>query len=336
MNYFIIGGIGFIGIYFVSFLYEVYFEIRIYNLDIVELGILLLIVKNYKLVLGNGEEYVVIFIYCDVCQLIELEKVNIIFDDVIFNFVVVYCIFGYFDFVYFEINICGVENVCVFVEWYGIWKIVFISFIVFYGVVEELKEEIMLFMFNILYGIFKLVVEKIYQIWQVGGEGCQFIIVCFGVVFGWGENGNFMCLYWGIWGYKFMYLGCKDIIKVCIYVKELVWFMFYRLEYYDSGVELYNCCYEFVYMIEYIVEFMKRVINMKVKVFFMLGWLIMIVVGIVGVLGFLMGICLVWVRKLQIFMNICGKKLFVLGYCFCYIFEEVLVDWYKDNGNLYL
>ena len=39
----------------------------------------------------------------------------------------------------------------------------------------------------------------------------------------------------------------KRQIKACIYVKELVRFMLYRLEYHDSGVELYNCCYEPAY-----------------------------------------------------------------------------------------
>ena len=88
-----------------------------------------------------------------------------------------------------------------------------------------------------------------------------------------------------------MYPGRKDTIKACIYVKELVRFMLYRLEHHDSGVELYNCCYEPAYTIEHIVESMKRVTNMKVKVPFMPGWLIMTAAGIAGALGSPMGIC---------------------------------------------
>ena len=112
-----------------------------------------------------------------------------------------------------------------------------------------------------------------------------------------------------------MYPGRKDTIKACIYVKELVRFMLYRLEHHDSGVELYNCCYEPAYTIEHIVESMKRVTNMKVKVPFMPGWLIMTAAGIAGALGSPMGICPARVRKLQISTNICagydsGRKLF--------------------------
>ena len=40
------------------------------------------------------------------------------------------------------------------------------------------------------------------------------------------------------------YPGRKDTIKACIYVKELVRFMLYRLEHHEHGVELYNCCFK--------------------------------------------------------------------------------------------
>lgn len=93
--------------------------------------------------------------------------------------------------------------------------------------------------------------------WQVGGEDRQLTIVRPGVVFGWGENGNFTRLYWGIRGGKFAYPGRKDTIKACIYVKELVKFMLYRVEHHEYGAELYNCCYEPAYTIEHIVEAMK-------------------------------------------------------------------------------
>ena len=336
MNYFITGGTGFIGTHLANFLHEVHPEVKIYNLDIVEPGTPLPTVKKYKPALRKGEEHAATFIYCDVRQPIKLEKVNITPDDVIFNFAAVHRTPGHPDPAYFETNIRGAEKVCAFAERQGIRKIVFTSSIAPYGAAEELKEETTLPMPNTPYGISKLVAEKIHQTWQAGGEGRQLTIVRPGVVFGRGENGNFTRLYWGIRGHKFMYPGRKDTIKACIYVKELVRFMLYRLEHHDSGVELYNCCYEPAYTIEHIVESMKRVTNMKVKVPFMPGWLIMTAAGIVGAIGSPMGICPARVRKLQISTNICGKKLSASGYRFRYTFEEALADWYKDNGNLYL
>ena len=166
MNYFITGGTGFIGTHLASLLHEVYPEAKIYNLDIIEPGTPLPTVKNYKPALRKGEEHAATFIYCDVRQPIELEKVNITPDDVIFNFAAVHRTPGHPDPAYFETNIRGAENVCAFAERHGIRKIVFTSSIAPYGAAEELKEETTLPMPNTPYGISKLVAEKIHQTWH--------------------------------------------------------------------------------------------------------------------------------------------------------------------------
>ncbi len=116
MNYFIFGGTGFIGTHLSSLLHEVHPETRIYNLDIIEPGTPLPTVKNYKPALRKGEEHAATFIYCDVRQPIELEKVDITPDDVIFNFAAVHRTPGHPDPAYFETNIRGAENVCAFAE----------------------------------------------------------------------------------------------------------------------------------------------------------------------------------------------------------------------------
>lgn len=336
MNYFITGGTGFIGTHLANLLKEVHPEARIYNLDIIKPGIPLPTVKDYKPALKEGVEHASTFIYCDVRQPIELEKIDITSEDVIFNFAAVHRTPGHPDHEYFETNIRGAENVCAFAERHNIKKIVFTSSIAPYGAAEELKEESTLPTPNTPYGISKLVAEKIHQIWQASDKGRQLTIVRPGVVFGRGENGNFTRLYWGIRSHKFMYPGRKDTIKACIYVKELVQFMLYRVEHHNSGVELYNCCYEPAYTIEHIVEAMKCVTDMNVKIPYMPGWLIMSAASLLGALGAPMGICPARVRKLQISTNICGKKLATSGYDFHYTFEEALADWYKDSGNKYL
>lgn len=223
MNYFITGGSGFIGTHLTNFLKEVYPQSNIYNLDIVE----------------NSQNGKAIYIYCDVRITINLNNVEITSDDVIFNFAAVHRTPGHLDHEYFETNIRGAENVCAFAERYGIKKIVFTSSIAPYGAAEDLKEETTLPTPNTPYGISKLVAEKIHTVWQA--KDCQerqLTIVRPGVVFGKGENGNFTRLYWGIREHKFMYPGRKDTIKACIYVKELVRFMLYRLEHHEQGVEI--------------------------------------------------------------------------------------------------
>lgn len=336
MNYFVTGGTGFIGTHLINLLHEVHPEAKIYNLDIIKPGTSPLSVRNYKPVLKEGE-CLSTFIYCDVRQPIELEKVNITPDDVIFNFAAVHRTPGHPDHEYFETNICGAENVCAFAERYGIKKIVFTSSIAPYGAAEELKEETTLPTPNTPYGISKLVAEKIHMIWQAkDASKRQLTVVRPGVVFGKGENGNFTRLYWGIRKHKFMYPGRKDTIKACIYVKELVRFMLYRLEHHEQGVELYNCTFEPAYTIEQIVETMKKVTGMNHTIPLIPAWILMSVAAVAGCLGAPMGICPDRVRKLIVSTNICGKKLANSGYKFHYTFEEAIKDWYRDNDNKYL
>lgn len=318
MNYFITGGSGFIGTHLTNFLKEVYPQSNIYNLDIVE----------------NSQNGKAIYIYCDVRITINLNNVEITSDDVIFNFAAVHRTPGHLDHEYFETNIRGAENVCAFAERYGIKKIVFTSSIAPYGAAEDLKEETTLPTPNTPYGISKLVAEKIHTVWQA--KDCQerqLTIVRPGVVFGKGENGNFTRLYWGIREHKFMYPGRKDTIKACIYVKELVRFMLYRLEHHEQGVELYNCTFEPAYTIEQIVETMKNVTGMKHAVPLIPAWILMPVAAVAGCLGAPMGICPARVKKLMVSTNICGKKLANSGYKFHYTFEEAIADWFKDNGK---
>ena len=321
MNYFITGGSGFIGTHLTNLLKERFPHCHIYNLDIVE----------------NSQEGKVTYIYCDVRKPIHLEEVTVTEDDVIFNFAAVHRTPGHSDHEYFETNILGAENVTAFAEKYGIRRIVFTSSIAPYGAAENLKEEITVPTPNTPYGISKLVAEKIHTIWQAKNSSeRQLTIVRPGVVFGKGENGNFTRLYWGLRGRKFMYPGRKDTVKACIYVKELVCFMLYRLEHHEQGVELYNCTFEPAYTIEQIVATMNKVTGLNRTAPLIPAWILMPAAAVIGCLGAPMGICPARVRKLMGSTNICGKKLADSGYHFHYTFEEAIADWFKDNDNQYL
>lgn len=321
MNYFITGGSGFIGTHLTNLLKERFPHCHIYNLDIVE----------------NSQEGKVTYIYCDVRKPIHLEEVTVTEDDVIFNFAAVHRTPGHSDHEYFETNILGAENVTAFAEKYGIRRIVFTSSIAPYGAAENLKEEITVPTPNTPYGISKLVAEKIHTIWQAKNSSeRQLTIVRPGVVFGKGENGNFTRIYWGLRGRKFMYPGRKDTVKACIYVKELVCFMLYRLEHHEQGVELYNCTFEPAYTIEQIVATMNKVTGLNRTAPLIPAWILMPAAAVIGCLGAPMGICPARVRKLMVSTNICGKKLADSGYHFHYTFEEAIADWFKDNDNQYL
>ena len=225
--------------------------------------------------------------------------------------------------------------------------------VIFNFATEELKKETTLPTPNTAYGISKLVAEKIHEMWQNGDAAHrQLTIVRPGVVFGKGENGNFTRLYWAIRGHKFAYPGRKDTIKACIYVKELVRFMLWKVEEgvntnnsnntngadvkSAKGVEIYNCCFEPAYTIQHIVEAMKKVTGLTQFVPDIPNWVIMPMARAAMLLGSPMGICPARVKKLQISTNICGEKLKNCGYQFKWSFEEALVDWFEDNDRKYL
>jgi nucleoside-diphosphate-sugar epimerase len=320
MKYFIFGGSGFIGTHLINHIKKIDKESIVYNLDIME--------NNH-----NGES---IFISCDVRKPISLN-IQVTGEDVIFNFAAVHKTPGHPNNEYFETNIRGAENICVFAEQYGIRKIVFTSSIAPYGASEELKEETTLPTPNTPYGISKLVAEKIHQIWLGGDKDRQLTVVRPGVVFGKGGNGNFTRLYWGIRKRSFFYAGRKDTVKACIYVKELAGFMLHKLKNHSGSVEMFNCTFQPAFTIEQIVETMKSVTGLNRHIFKINGTLLMFVAGIIGSLGGKkLGIHPARVKKLMISTNICGKKMAKSGYVFKYTFEEAIRDWYKDNDNQFL
>lgn len=326
MNYIIFGGSGFIGTHLIHLLNEYKKEDdKIYDLDIVmpgEEGVVPGIVEKNK-----GVEY----IRLDVRKPIDFDFTPTA-DDIIFNLAAVHRTPGHSDYEYFETNIRGAENVTAFAEKHGIIKILFTSSIAPYGAAEELKKESTLPTPNTPYGISKLVAEKIHQMWQVKDEKRELTIVRPGIVYGKGEHGNMTRLYKGMKGHYFMYTGRKDTIKACIYVKELVLFIKYRMM--DNsfpGTDIFNCTFEPAYNIEQICETMKKATGLKYKVPLIPAGVLMVAATILGPIGGKkLGIHPARVRKLMVSTNISGERLAACNYKFHYGFEDTFRDWFND------
>ena len=319
MSYFIFGGSGFIGSHLVNLILQRDPHATIFNLDIVE----------------NNHAGRTSFIYTDVRNDIELpQSVAVSADDVIFNFAAIHRTPGHDDFEYFETNILGAQTVTAFATEHGIRKVVFTSSIAPYAASEEEKFEETLPTPNTPYGISKFVAERIHREWQVAGDGRELTILRPGVVFGLGENGNFTRLYWGIRSHRFAFPGRKDTIKGCIYVKDLVGFMLFKLEHHEpSATELFNCTYEPAYTIDHIVKIMKKQTGLKSWVPLIPTWVLMPAAYAARMVGSPMGICPERVRKLMTSTNISGRKLAQSGYKFRFSFDEAIADWFRDSGG---
>ena len=326
MNYIIFGGSGFIGTHLIHLLNTIKKPgDKIYDLDIVmpgEEGVVPGIVEK-----NDGVGY----IRCDVRQSIDFDFTPTA-SDIIFNLAAVHRTPGHEDHEYFETNMKCAENVAAFAEKHGIKKMLFTSSIAPYGASEDLKEETTLPTPNTPYGISKLVAEKIHIGWCGKEKDRELTIVRPGIVYGKGEHGNMTRLYKGIKGHYYIYAGRKDTIKACMYVKELVQFMQYRMiDNTFPGYDVINCTFEPAYTIEQIVEAMKASTDLKGrKVPMVPSWLLMTAATILAPVGAKKGIHPARVKKLMVSTNISGKKLAGTDYKFHYTLEESFADWFKD------
>lgn len=318
MQYFIFGGSGFIGTHLTKQILQDQNDAKVYNLDIVKSD-------------HDGQST---YINSDVRQQITIpDSITPTPDDVIINLAAIHRTPGHPDHAYFETNIRGAENVTAFADKYGVRRMVFTSSIAPYAASEEEKYEDTLPTPNTPYGISKLVAEHIHREWQQADPNRQLTILRPGVVFGYGEHGNFTRLYKSLSRHMFAFPGRKDTIKACFYVKDLAGFILYRLKNHGSGAELFNCTYEPAYTIGHIVEHIKSVTGVKTWAPLIPTWLLMPVAYIALILGSPMGICPARVRKLMISTNICGKKLAESGYQIQYPLDKAFADWMKDSGG---
>lgn len=328
MNYMIFGGSGFIGTHLIHMLKDecVKPDDKIYDLDIVmpgEEGVVPGIVEK-----NDSVEY----IRLDVRKPFDFEFTSTP-SDIIFNLAAVHRTPGHEDKEYFETNIRGAENAVAFAEKYGIKKILFTSSIAPYGAAEELKTEETLPTPNTPYGISKLVAEKIHIGWCEKEKDRELTIIRPGIVYGKGEHGNMTRLYKGIKGHYYFYAGRKDTIKACVYVKELVQFIKYRMIDNDfKGWDIINCTFEPAYTIEQICEAMKASTDLHGrKIPKVNGKLLMFAAGVLGLIGGKkVGIHPARVKKLMVSTNICGKKLLGTDYKFHFSLEESFADWFTD------
>jgi GlcNAc-P-P-Und epimerase len=107
---------------------------------------------------------------------------------------------------------------------------------------EERMSEEALTAPDTAYGMSKLLAEVYLEGWARAAPRRRLRIVRPGVVFGRGEGANFTRLYHGLKRRRFAFVGRRDTIKGCIYVKDVVRFL--RLMATDSaGRTTYNLVY---------------------------------------------------------------------------------------------
>ena len=167
--------------------------------------------------LSDGVEYIA----CDVSREI-VDQISVQSEDWIFNFAAIHREPGHAFREYFDTNLPGARNVCVYATHACCQRIVFTSSIAVYGEILTPTAECVPTYPVTAYGTSKLCAELIHEAWQRADAGRRLIIVRPGVVYGPGDPGNILRLIRAIQKGLFVMPGKGSVQKSYAYIYGLI------------------------------------------------------------------------------------------------------------------
>ncbi len=236
---------------------------------------------------------------------------------------------------YYETNLLGAENVCIWAELVGCGQIVFASSISVYGDTSGGKNEVSLPAPISPYGNSKLIAEKIHVAWQKGSFGRKLVIVRPGVIFGHGEQGNVSRLVKAVIHGYFAYFSNKSVIKAGGYVKELSRSIVWALnQEHENGILLYNFTFyppprleNYVTAIRHAAQKKKFIPDLPFTPIYLLTFL---VDWMANILSITQPVSPVRVKKLHWQTDVTAAVLKERGYQYQFNLEEAMCDWNFD------
>jgi nucleoside-diphosphate-sugar epimerase len=235
----IFGGTGFIGVHFAKYILGINSVDLVYLIDVEPVDDKFSLFRKNQVLFDSRIKFVSGDVRRPLNWFSPSERVTLIA-----NFAAIHREPGHEDGEYYQTNLLGAENVCVWAEKVGCNKIIFTSSISPYGQSEDSKDERTLPSPLTAYGGSKLAAEKIHQIWQAWDDSNRrLVIVRPGVVFGPGEGGNVSRLIKAVMHRYFFYMGNKNTRKAGVYVKELchaMWWVLNRQSTSGEHVSLFN------------------------------------------------------------------------------------------------
>jgi nucleoside-diphosphate-sugar epimerase len=236
---------------------------------------------------------------------------------------------------YFETNYHGTKNLCDFAETKKIKNIIYISTMMVYRAGERRYAENDLKSPDTAYGISKLLGEEVLLQWAEKSNDRTLKIIRPGVVFGKGENGNYIRLYNALKRNTFAYVGRKSTIKGSIYVKDLVGcieFLFNDM----SENKIYNLVYPESTSIENIVNSILKIFHWK-RIVPTIPYSLLLTLSylfeFLNFIGVRNGIHHRRIQKLFYSTDINSDLVYSAGYHYHYNLENAIQDWKNDCSS---
>jgi len=228
---------------------------------------------------------------------------------------------------YFETNLAGARNVCIYAEAVGCNNIYFTSSISVYGPTTGPTTENAPIQPSTPYGGSKYPAELIHEMWRRVKPDRRLIISRPGVLYGPGDPGNILRMINAIKKGYFAFPGSPRVHKSYGYIYGLLDSIDFVM---DSELEFF--CYNYVEAptqpLGELVNIIKRFLETRALVLPIPLWILLPISKMVQtVLGFKNPIHPVRVKKAATPTHIVPQALMELGFKFTYDFERSLAHW---------
>lgn len=236
---------------------------------------------------------------------------------------------------YFENNAEATRRLCRAADEAGVQNIVFTSSMMAFAAGPWRRAESDFCDADTAYGCSKLQAEEILRTWQAAKPGRRIRIVRPGVVFGPGDEGNMRRLIHALSKRRFAYMGRKDTVKSCIYIKDMVRLLERLID--DEGPhDVYHAVYPQPTTIRDHVHAINRAWGWDWEpptVPYRLALAAATPFALIDPAGKRFGLHPRRVQKLYNDTNISAERLADIGFTAEYSLYEAFADWRKECGG---
>lgn len=238
---------------------------------------------------------------------------------------------------YYANNADATRRLCRAADRAGVENIIFTSTMMTFAAGPERRSESDFCDPDTAYGCSKLQAEEILRAWQAARPGRRLRIIRPGVVFGPGDEGNVRRLIRALHRRRFAYIGRRDTVKGCVYIKDLVRLLVQLID--DDGPhDTYHAVYPQPTTIQDIVEAINLAWEWKRRpptVPYQPALAAAAPFALIDPLGTRFGVHPRRIQKLYLDTNISAERLADIAFTPQYSLAEALIDWRKEcNGAL--